>query len=84
MGINIDKKIMHGKPVIEGTRIPVNIIIGSLAGGMTFQEICSEYGITEDDIRDCLRYAAELTGSEYVFPLKRLRPKKYGTNVLNR
>ncbi|MGR3310781.1 MAG: DUF433 domain-containing protein, partial [Candidatus Brocadiales bacterium] len=35
MGINIDKKIMHGKPVVEGTRIPINIIIGSLAGGMT-------------------------------------------------
>ncbi len=59
MGINIDKKIMHGKPVVEGTRIPINIIIGSLDGGMTFQEVFNEYGITGDDIRDCLRYAAK-------------------------
>ncbi|HHT9125174.1 MAG TPA: DUF433 domain-containing protein [Candidatus Brocadiia bacterium] len=84
MGITIDKKIMHGKPVVEGTRVPVNVILGSLAGGMTFQEICNEYGVTKDDIRNCLRYATELTGSEYVFPLKRLRPRKDGTKVLNR
>lgn len=64
MGIKIDKKIMHGKPVVEGTRVPVNIIIGSLAGGMTFKEICNEYSVTKDDIRDCLKYAAELTDSE--------------------
>lgn len=83
MGIKIDKKIMHGKPVVEGTRVPVNIIIGPLAGGMTFKEICNEYGISEDDIRDCLKYAAELTDSKYVFPLKRLRPRKYGTKVPN-
>lgn len=33
--IIIDPKICHGKPVLRGTRLPVAIVIGSLAGGMT-------------------------------------------------
>ncbi|MEE9150364.1 MAG: DUF433 domain-containing protein [Thermoplasmata archaeon] len=34
--IIIDKNIRHGKPVIRGTRVPVDIILGSLAGGMSY------------------------------------------------
>ena len=49
--IIIDKNIRHGKPVIRGTRVPVDIILGSLAGGMSFQGICEDYEITEDDIK---------------------------------
>lgn len=64
MPIIIDKRIMHGKPVIKGTRIPVNIIVGSLAGGMTYEEICKEYMITKEDILDCLVYAAEVNVEE--------------------
>ena len=36
--IVIDPAISHGRPVIRGTRVPVTIVIGSLAGGMTFEE----------------------------------------------
>jgi len=72
MPIVIDKKIMHGKPVVKGTRIAVNIIVGSLAGGMSYEEIREEYGVTKKDILDCLRYAAEVTGSETVYPLKKV------------
>jgi len=43
--IVIDKRIRHGKPVIKGTRVPVDVILGSLAGGMTYEEICKEYKI---------------------------------------
>jgi uncharacterized protein (DUF433 family) len=53
--ITIDKKIMHGKPVIEGTRVPVEVIIGSLAGGMSFAEVEQEYGITKEDILACFQ-----------------------------
>ena len=55
--IVIDPKICHGKPVIRGTRLPVAIVVGSLAGGMTFDEVQREYGITSDDIRAALKFA---------------------------
>ncbi|BAY43467.1 hypothetical protein SAMD00079811_10470 [Scytonema sp. HK-05] len=37
--IYVDPQIHHGTPVITGTRIPVSIVIGSLAGGMDKQEV---------------------------------------------
>jgi uncharacterized protein (DUF433 family) len=57
--IIIDKNIRHGKPVIRGTRVPVDIILGSLAGGMSYQEICDDYEITEDDIKAAIEYATK-------------------------
>ena len=62
--IVIDPKICHGKPVIEGTRLPVTIVIGSLAGGMSFEEIQHEYDITDGDIRAALKFVTELTEQE--------------------
>jgi len=58
--IVIDPAILHGKPVIRGTRVAVAIVLGSLAGGMTFAEIQLEYDITDEDIRAALKYAAGL------------------------
>ena len=37
--IVVDPAICHGKPVIRGTRVPVAIVVGSLAGGMSFEEV---------------------------------------------
>jgi uncharacterized protein (DUF433 family) len=62
----VDPEIQHGKPVIEGTRVPVVRILGGLAGGMSVDEICQEYGITEEDVRAALEYAAELIEAEEV------------------
>jgi len=56
--IVIDPRIQHGKPVIRGTRVPVARIVGGLAGGMTFEEVQKEYGITPEDIRAALDFAA--------------------------
>ncbi|MDI6816186.1 MAG: DUF433 domain-containing protein [Actinomycetota bacterium] len=67
----IDQSIQHGQPVIEGTRVPVAVILGALAGGMTFDEIKKEYDITDEDIRAALRYAAELAADEKVISLKK-------------
>ena len=58
--IILDPAILGGKPIIRGTRIPVTIVVGSLAGGMTFQNIQREYDITADDIRAALKYLADL------------------------
>ena len=62
--IVIDPKISHGKPVIRGTRVPVTVVVGSLANGMTFEEIQFEYDLTADDIRAALRFVGELAEQE--------------------
>jgi uncharacterized protein (DUF433 family) len=62
--ILIDPAIQHGKPVILGTRIPVARIVGGLAGGMSFEEIEREYGVTTEDIRAALEFANELVEKE--------------------
>ena len=67
--IVIDPKICHGKPVIRGTRMPVTIIVGSVAAGMSFAEIEQEYEVTTDDIRAALEFANELIDREQYHPL---------------
>ncbi len=58
--IVIDPSIRHGKPVIRGTRVPVHRVIGSLAGGSDPNEVCTEYAITDEDLRTALACAEEL------------------------
>ena len=68
--IVIDKDIRHGKPVIRGARVPVDIILGSLAGGMSYQEVCEDYEITEDDIKAAIEYATKLVANEEIHTLE--------------
>ena len=49
--ITIDPMICHGEPVIRGTLVPVTVVVGSLAGGMTREEIQREYDISSDEIQ---------------------------------
>jgi uncharacterized protein (DUF433 family) len=67
--IVIDPTIQHGRSVIRGTRVPVARIIGSLAGGMTKEDIIRDYEVTEEDILATLDYAAELIEGEQHHPL---------------
>jgi uncharacterized protein (DUF433 family) len=68
--IVIAPDLHHGDPCIKGTRIPVAMIVGSLADGMTMTQICDAYPqLTDEDIRAALAYAAELTHEEILFPL---------------
>ncbi len=67
--IVINPKVCHGKPVIKGTRVPVATIVGSLAGGMNYDEVIREYGIELEDIRAALRYAADIMQREQHYPL---------------
>ncbi|MBI2631562.1 DUF433 domain-containing protein [Candidatus Pacearchaeota archaeon] len=46
----VDEKIRFGKPIINGTRITVDEVLGALAGGMTFEEIEIEYGVNKEGI----------------------------------
>ena len=67
--IVIDTNICHGKPVIRGTRMPVALVVGSLAGGMEFAEVEAEYGLTREQIRTALKFASELVEQEEYHPL---------------
>jgi len=58
--VTMNPDIMVGKPVIRGTRLTVQHIVGLLASGMTEDEIVSEYdGLTHDDIQACLLFATK-------------------------
>ncbi len=64
--ITADEKVRFGKPVIKGTRIPVDLIIGKLAGGMTYEEVMSEYDLIKEDILAALNYAAKHLSNEEI------------------
>ena len=67
--ITLDPDVMVGKPVVRGTRITVELVIGLLAQGWTEQEILAAYPhLTRDDILACLAYAQELVSAEKVYP----------------
>lgn len=67
--ISIDPAVCHGRPVIKGTRVPVAILTGSLAGGMPIDEVAREYGVDIEDIQAALAYVTELVDSERHLPL---------------
>ena len=64
--IIIDPEIRHGKPVIRDTRVPVEIILGYLAGGMEMEEIAKEYGIGKIDVLAAIEYAAKIVAKEEI------------------
>jgi uncharacterized protein (DUF433 family) len=67
--IALDPQILVGKPVIRGTRISVEFVIGLLAEGWTEADIRANYpGISHEDIIACLAYARDTLSSEKVFP----------------
>lgn len=58
--ISIDPRIMHSKPCIKGTRIPVYLILNLLAGGLSESEILNDYpDLTREDIQACIRSASK-------------------------
>ncbi len=60
--------ICHGKAYLEGTRIPIHIILDLLAAGETYQNILTAYPqLNEEDILTCINYAAKLATEEIVY-----------------
>lgn len=57
--VTIDPKICHGKPIIAGTRTPVEVILDSLAAGDSVALLCKEYDLTEQDILACIAFASD-------------------------
>jgi uncharacterized protein (DUF433 family) len=68
--ITVDPEILVGKPVIRGTRLSVEFVIGLLAQGWTTAQILDNHpGLAVEDVRACLEYAGELLHSERIYPL---------------
>lgn len=54
-----DKRIMHGQPIIKGTRIPVSLIFDYLADGYSVRDILDQFPhLTPEDINEALRYGS--------------------------
>lgn len=70
--IEVDPQVHHGKPVIAGTRVPVEMVLGLLSNGLSPEEILKDYyeHLTREDILACIRYAKSLVEEEEVYPVE--------------
>ena len=60
----VDEDVRHGKPVIDGTRVTVEEILGMLESGMGFDEIEEEYGLEKEAVQAAVRYASSFMKGE--------------------
>jgi len=73
--IHADPKIMLGKPVIRGTRIPVDLLLRKLGEGAAEGDLLDAYPrLTREDIRAALTYAAELVAGQETLELQPTTP----------
>ncbi len=69
--IEINPKVMLGKPVIRGTRVPIELILRKLSEGGTEADLLAAYPrLTSEDIRAAIRYAADSVAHEAIFPME--------------
>lgn len=66
-GITVDPEVVHGRPVIAGTRVPVEVVVGELAGGSSFEEVMQDYHLSDAQVRAALAYAARMLSSTTVY-----------------
>ena len=68
--ILIDPRLHHGDPCIKGTRVPVSVIVGSIADGETVAGLLAAYPqFAAEDIRAALKFAAEAVSQADFVPL---------------
>ena len=69
--IETSPEVMLGKPVIKGTRIPVELIVRKLAEGASVEDLLDGYPtLTRQDIQAALLYAADMLSNETIVYLK--------------
>lgn len=66
-GITVNPAIIHGKPVITGTRVPVTLVLGQLTAGESIESVCANYEITPEQVRAAIGYAASRVAGEEVY-----------------
>jgi uncharacterized protein (DUF433 family) len=68
--IEINPEVLTGKPVIKGTRIPVELIVKLVAQRWTDEQIIKEYpALNKEDIKEALYYVESLVRNEEVYPV---------------
>jgi len=68
--VELNPEVLLGKPIIHGTRIPVQLIVKLIAQGWKNEEILKEYPVLkEENIRAALLYAEKVLEEEEIFPL---------------
>jgi uncharacterized protein (DUF433 family) len=68
--VAIDPGVLVGKPVVRGTRLAVDLVIGLLAQGWFESDILRNHpGLSRKDIAACLQYESEVLQAEKVYPL---------------
>ena len=68
--IEINPEVMLGKPVIRGTRIPVELLLRKLSEGASISDLLDAYPrLTSEDIHAALNYAADAIAHETLLPL---------------
>ena len=68
--IVVDPSTRHGEPCIKGTRVPVSVVVGSVADGDTPQQIIEAWPqLTGDDIKAALKFAAEAVSNSDFVPI---------------
>jgi uncharacterized protein (DUF433 family) len=72
--IEVNQEILSGKPIIRGTRIPVELIIKLVAQRWTDEQIIQEYPVlTKEDIQAALFYAERLVQNEEIYPMFKMK-----------
>lgn len=62
--------VMGGKPVVEGTRIAVELILEKLAAGDTVQDLIQDYpDLTEHSIRAAIKFAGDALRNDFIYPV---------------
>jgi uncharacterized protein (DUF433 family) len=61
--IAVDETVRFGNPVIAGTRVPVDLVIGKLAGGLMIEQVVEEYELSREDVLAALVYPARPVAS---------------------
>ena len=65
-GITVDPTVRFGRPVVRGTRVPIETVLSELAGGMSMEDVETEFGIVREDVLAVLGYAARTIAQEQV------------------
>jgi uncharacterized protein (DUF433 family) len=68
--ITINPQVLAGKPIVKGTRMSVEFVVGLLAQGWTVEDVLKEYDhLTREDVQACLAYAHQLLADERLYPV---------------
>ena len=64
--IVVDPTIRAGRPVIQVSRLPVDVVVGQMAAGLSVEQEADEYAITREDVLAALGYAAQVLANDQV------------------